>query len=547
MVRAKQITSLEKVFKKNFEEYTEISEIRMLRGERVSYQIVAEGDFSVGKLKYYGSAEKYASVYIVDPAVLDMPVDFGNPYDDNYLTLEPALMPDILVPAEDRDNTFCPAEFPRALWIDIEIPRDAKAGDYTFAVSASDPYYNNGDEIFFCEMKISVIDAEPLPTELIYTRWFHGDCIAEYHGIEVYSERHWELIDKHIRAAVHDGMNMILTPIHTPPLDTAPGSYRTPVHLVDIERRGGKYFFNFDKFDRFVKMAESAGIKYFEIAHLFSQGGAHTAANILITENGEKKYAFDHNTPSDSKEYIDFLSEYLPAVVERTEVLGISERCFYHVSDEPRPRDIEVYKAAREAVVKHLKGAKTFDALTDYSYYEAGLVEYPVASVDHIGAFLPHKIPTQFIYYSCAQQNGQINSFLSMPPARVRMLGVLLYKYKIKGFLQWGLNFYNSCMSLERINPYTTTSADMRYQSGDPFILYPSKNGAYTSIRGRLTHDAISGLNLLRTAEKKIGYEAVTQIIDEVALSPLTFENYPKDKEFFFALRERLLNIVDGV
>ena len=544
MVNAKQISSLEKVFKKRLDEYTEISVIKMLRGERASYQIAASGDFSIGKLRYSGSAAKYAQVYIVDPAVLDMPVDFYNPHDDNYLTLEPALMPDILVPAKDRDNIFCPAEFPRALWIDIEMPRDAAPGSYTFTVCANDDHYCGGEEIFSCEMKIEVLDAEPLPTELIYTRWFHGDCIAEYHGIEVYSERHWELIDKHVRAAVHDGMNMILTPIHTPPLDTAPGSYRTPVHLVDIERRDGRYIFDFKKFDRFVKISEAAGIKYFEMAHLFSQGGAHTAANILITENGEKKYAFDHSTPSDSKEYADFLAEYLPAIVARTEELGIAERCFYHVSDEPRPKDIEVYRNAREAVVKHLKGAKTFDALTDYSYYEAGLVEYPVASVDHIGSFLPHEVPTQFIYYSCAQQNGHINSFLSMPPARVRMLGPLLYKYKIKGFLQWGLNFYNSCMSLERINPYTTTSADMRYQSGDPFILYPTKNGVYTSIRGRLTHDAISDLDLLRTAEKKIGRDAVVELVDKLAGAPLTFECYPKNKEFFFALREELLNIV---
>ena len=540
MVIAKQITSLEKVFKKGIEEYSEIKEIRALRGERVSYQIVAAGEFCIGKLSYTGSAEKYAKVYIIDPAVIDMPVVFDNPYDEDYLTLEPALMPDILVPAEERDNVFCPAKFPRALWIDIDIPRDCEPGEYSFTVSAS----GEGAHIFTCEMKISVLDCEPAESELIYTRWFHGDCIAEYHGIEVYSERHWELIEKHMRAAVHDGMNMILTPIHTPPLDTAPGSYRTPVHLVDIERCGGSYRFGFEKFDRFIKTAKSVGIKYFEMAHLFSQGGAHTAANILITENGEKKYAFDHNTPSSSEEYKDFLAQYLPAIVARTEKLGIADSCFYHVSDEPRAKDLEIYKNARAAVVKHLKGAKTFDALTSYSYYEAGLVEYPVASVDHAASFIEHEVDKLFVYYSCAQQNGHINSFLAMPSERVRMLGVLLYRYNVKGFLQWGLNFYNSCQSLERINPYTTTSADMRYQSGDPFILYPAKNGVYTSVRGRLTHEAIADLNLLRTLEKKIGRESVIELIDgSVGYTP-TFDKFPREKEFLLNLRERVIDLI---
>ena len=543
MVIAKQISTIEKVFNKSIEEYSEINEIRVLRGERASYQIAAAGDFSISRLSYSGSAAKYARVYTVDPAVLDYPVIFDNPYDDDYLTIEPALMPDVLIPIEERNNVFCPAKFPRALWVDVDIPKDAEPGSYTFRVSADDISEGNGT-LFSLEMKIEVLDIEPLPTDLIYTRWFHGDCIAEYHGIEVYSERHWELIEKHIKAAVYDGMNMILTPIHTPPLDTAPGVYRTPVHLVDIERRDGKYFFGFEKFDRFIGIAKAAGIKYFEMAHLFSQGGAHTAANILITENGEKKYAFDHNTPSSDKGYIDFLAEYLPAVVRRAEMLGIADNCFYHVSDEPRAKDLEIYRAAREAVVKHIKGAKTFDALTSYSYYEAGLVEYPVASVDHAAPFIEHEVSKLFVYYSCAQQNGHINSFLAMPPQRVRMLGLLLYRHNVKGFLQWGLNFYNSCQSFERINPYTTTSADMRYQSGDPFILYPANDGVYTSIRGRLTHQAISDLNLLRTLEKKIGREKVVELIDSSVGYVISFDNYPREKEFLPALRERIIDLL---
>lgn len=131
-----------------------------------------------------------------------------------------------------------------------------------------------------------------------------------------------------------------------------------------------------------------------------------------------------------------------------------------------------------------------------------------------------------------------------MPSERVRMLGVLLYRYNVKGFLQWGLNFYNSCQSLARINPYTTTSADMRYQSGDPFILYPAKNGVYTSIRGRLTHQAISDLNLLRTLEKKIGRDAVVELIDGMAGFTPTFDKFPRGKEYILTLREKALDLI---
>ena len=48
----------------------------------------------------------------------------------------------------------------------------------------------------------------------------------------------WELIEKYIAAAVDLGINMIMVPVHTPPLDTAINTRRPCVQLVDITKNG---------------------------------------------------------------------------------------------------------------------------------------------------------------------------------------------------------------------------------------------------------------------------------------------------------------------
>jgi len=122
---------------------------------------------------------------------------------------------------------------------------------------------------------------------------------------------------------------------------------------------------------------------------------------------------------------------------------------------------------------------------------------------------------------------------------------VLLYKYDVKGFLHWGLNFYNGQVSRYPVNPYQTTSSDGRFPSGDPFILYPSEDGAYGCMRGKVMYEAIEDMNLCRTLEQCIGREAVCKLIDEEAGMDVTFENYPRNREYLLNLRDKMIALLE--
>ena len=54
----------------------------------------------------------------------------------------------------------------------------------------------------------------------MYTEWFHSDCLADYYHVDVFSEEYWRIVENFLRKAKERGVNMILTPILTLPLET---------------------------------------------------------------------------------------------------------------------------------------------------------------------------------------------------------------------------------------------------------------------------------------------------------------------------------------
>ncbi len=553
---ARQISSLHKVTLNSLLDYPEIETATLLKGERFSYQIAfmhetlgKSNNYVIGKIEIDSPLSPYIRLYNIENAVMDCPATRSDSaFDENYITKEPGLMPDILVPAEENDNIWLAAQGASAVWVELNVPESFAAGTYSiniklrkkdlFSVSMKDEY------IFEKKLTVEIVDENIMPQSLICTRWFYADCISDYHNVEIYSEEHWELIEKYIAAAVDVGVNMLLVPVHTPPLDTAIGLARPCVQLVDIEKNGDKYSFSFEKFRRFIDICKRCGVKYYEIAHMFSQWGAKCAPNIMVTENGESSYMFGWHTAADSEEYTEFLKQYIAAISNELRLVGIEKNTYFHISDEPNIKGIEAYARAANIIKPLIGDSKTLDALSSYEFYQNGLVECPVTSVAHIAEFLDKDVKDQWIYYCCGPQSGFTNGFMAMPLSRIRIMGLLIYKYNIKGFLHWGLNFYNSMVSHKKINPYITTSSGGCFPSGDAFILYPSKDGAYHSLRGKAFYEAIVDIEVCRTLEKHIGRDKVIELIDSKAGGELLFDNYPTDSGYLPALRETMVKII---
>ena len=90
-----------------------------------------------------------------------------------------------------------------------------------------------------------------------------------------------------------------------------------------------------------------------------------------------------------------------------------------------------------------------------------------------------------------------------------------MYKYQLNGFLHWGYNFYNAEHSIFPIDPYRCTDAAGAFPSGDPFLVYPGKDGnPEESIRMMLMDEAMSDLCAMKCLEELAGRDAVMKCIE---------------------------------
>ena len=147
---------------------------------------------------------------------------------------------------------------------------------------------------------------------------------------------------------------------------------------------------------------------------------------------------FRSDTEAAGKEYSEFLHQFLAALKPELEKLGISEVAYFHISDEPSREQFDSYKAAKEVVEKDLEGYQMMDALSDYEFYEKGLVSQPVCAVNHIQPFLEKRPEKLWGYYCTGQYVDVTNRFIVQPGYRTRILGTQMYKYQLDGFLHWG-------------------------------------------------------------------------------------------------------------
>lgn len=537
------LSSLAKVFADEGPPYEAVRTGSALRGEVFSFQVAYRAPALVRplqarvRLASSPALEGRLTVKAVGLAPSALPC-YGDA-DDDILRGEPCLYPDPLLPLGPDGALKLPPRQWRSLWIEAAVGEDAPPGEYRIEVAFVDEAGDTlGAETFALEILPAALPAQ----ELIHTEWLHADCIATAHGVDIFSERHWALLETYIATAAAHGVNMLLTPLFTPPLDTAVGGERPTVQLVDVFAEGDGYRFGFDRLTRWVELAKRCGIRYIEFSHLFTQWGAKHAPKIEVDVDGATVKRFGWHTDAAGAEYGQFLDAFLPALAGYIHVQGLQDAVYFHISDEPHDTHLESYRSASTIMRRHLSAFPIIDALSDFEFYEKGLVGQPIPASDRIEPFLAAEVPDLWTYYCCVQYKGVANRFFDMPSARSRILGLQLYKFGIKGFLHWGFNFWYSQYSVRPISPFEVTDADGAFPSGDAFLVYPGgeEEGPIESIRLKVLREALQDMRALRLLETLAGREAALALLEARPDSPLTFGAYPRGEDWLRETRERI-------
>lgn len=542
MTELKLISPLEKVFP-DVRPTMEKTRGVMLRNERHHfsfYLYLAEEWPALFPVKIHAETVPGLSVRLFKTALV--PAVFGGTESDDMYVLNEnrsGLYPDCLM--EEESTVLSPRKY---TGFTAEVTAKGKKalpkGEYKIRLWAE----KDGEELCSAVYHLTVQN-ECLPeNDLILTQWIHFDSIMHAHKVKAFSPAFYRVCRSYFETAVNYGQTMVLTPLFTFALDTAPGHRRDPFQLVGVKKENGNYTFDFSELDHFISFAFSCGFRYIEFSHLFSQWGACHAPAIYGEENGELKQFFGWDTDSLGEEYLAFLAAFLPALTAFAEKKGLMGKCFLHLSDEPNEEHLDRYRQLSAFVRAHTHDIPLLDALSHFEYQKENLVDLAAVCIDQDKPFCDAKVPHLVYYCCCPTVKAYPNRMMAMPLHRVRILGTLLYRNGAKGFLQWGFNFYQCALSLYPIDPYKTTDADGIFPAGDAFIVYPKEGGCRPSLRLFAFYDGIKDYLALKRLEEKRGRDFVLSFLEKEGIGE-GYNDYPRNPAAFEAMREKILLLLE--
>ncbi|MGL1892442.1 MAG: DUF4091 domain-containing protein [Spirochaetaceae bacterium] len=535
------ISSLEKVLPKDKLDCLSISEATVLKGEVFSFQIAYRDTSGLKNynIKVIDQPELSNNIKIRTVGLVPSEFPCYSDHDDNIISSSSGLYPDVLYPLNDGDFLRTYPNQWRSIWITVDIPKNINSGVKEIIFKIEDEDHKIEENLTF---NLNILNNLLPKQKLINTQWFHGDCVATYYKDEIFSENHWNRLNEQFLNCTSHGMNMLLTPIFTPPLDTKIGGERPTIQLINVVKTGGNYKFDFTKLNRWIDMALNAGFEFIEVSHLATQWGAEFCPKIIATEDGIDIQIFGWETKSLSPEYINFLGQLLPELDKFFIDKGIKKNVYFHVSDEPSLEHLEQFQKISSVFRKYLKDYNFIDALSDFDFYKTGAIPTPIPAIDHIEPFLEEGLDNLWAYYCCVQYKDVSNRFFNMPSARNRIIGLLLYKFKIKGFLHWGYNFYFTQFSIKEINPFLETDAGGGFPSGDSYMVYPGEDGPLDSIRHEVFYEGLQDLRALELLESIKGRDFVMNLLEGDLKDKLTFKVYPRSAEWLLDKRSQINN-----
>ena len=540
MIITKAVSALEKPFAdQEISDFEERKKVSALRGERVSFQLiyiykmddVEKREWVLYYPEISGPLAPYATLSAVRNVGVQKPC-VGTPStreDKNYLRTRPGLFPDILTPLGEGNKFVAASDILNSIWIDIELPADAAlAGEQTLTVDIIRK--KDGSKVASETYTVDILPISLPEEKVLYTQFFYHASISGYYGLDDYSEKHWQYMENFLALARKEGMNTLYTPLSLIRLHKlAPCKYR-----ADLSR-----------FKRYVAMANRLGYKKIEIGHLFSAGDCAQATSSLVYYEGKKKIRI-MGTGATDPEVTAALRTVLSSIIRYMKKYDDDSRLIFHVADEPAADKIENFRAARATIADLIDPYEGVDAIYGTSeaidaYYREGLIRNPSPETPHVEHFCSLGVENLWTYYCCGPTENFSNRFIAQSSPVTRSLGMQMYKFKLHGFLHWGINYYGGGDCGGFTLPYIDQSAQNWVSAGDSFTLYPAMNGtAYESIRAVLMQQALQDIRAMQLCESLYSHDEVVRAIEETFGRELHFDTCARDVATMEAIREKI-------
>lgn len=452
-----------------------------------------------------------------------------DPVELDGLGVLPGLVPDPLYPeAAARVSS----QETQPFWITLRIPADAETGVRDLRVQFS---FNDGRQR--CELPV-MLEVSPLVIrprrDFHVIHWWRGEATWDYYQTEMFDERWWGLTRDQLVNMLDHGSDVVMVPAFFERRET----FKRPCQLLVIDEPSpGRYDFDWTQVKRFTDMAKAIGFKHFEWPHMWIYWGVENPMRLYRKVDGRYVMLWPPDIGGFSETYLGFLRQFLPAFHQFLIREGLLDVSYFHLSDEPGgDQHLVNYRRARGILRELAPWMKVMDALSDIRYGKEGVTDIPIPIVSSAQAYIDAGIP-HWVYFCCAPHGPWLNRFLDTPLPKIRMSGWLFYRLRAQGFLHWGFNYWHKMEREEIGDPFTDASnaswPEIPY--GDPFMIYPGKDGPIDSLRWEVFAESLQDYAILQTA----GIRPEDPLLSDLK----TYAEFPKNEAW---IREILLKILKG-
>ena len=444
--------------------------LRAWRGERVSAQAVLWASEDLGEVTFEVSDLKCGKNIIPASAVKKYFVRYV--IADSYRNRKDSvLVADRLDPV---GSLKVEANTAQPIWLDIQVPEEAKAGTYkgTLKILSNSPLTGDNKKSPFkgdleglsLPIVLQVADRvlpEPSQWSFHLDLWQNPYAVARYFDVPLWSQQHFDKMRPTMELLAAAGQKVITCSVINKPWN---GQTLDPFEsmIAKMKQLDGTWKYDYTVFDKWVEFMMSCGIT--EQIDCYTLVPWHYRFDYYDCATNNVRYL--DCKPGEQK-YHDFIVPFLKDLSRHLREKGWFSRTYIAMDERPKDQMEAAWRTIQEADPEFkIEGAANYsvdsedaDRVDDISVgFQYNLVK---------GEALARRATKgqKITFYTCCNPERP-NTFTFSPPAESAYLGLHAMACGYDGYLRWAYNSWN-------LEPCQDTRFGKAWASGDCFLVYP--------------------------------------------------------------------------
>lgn len=459
------------------------------RGEKISAQIVLWSSKDVDQIKFEFSPFKSSNGSKLNSSIAQarfVRYVLTDCFGSGCGYRKPENFP-VSLSADALDNVECfdmKANTTRPVWLTFDIPQNAKPGIYTSTLKLS----ARKEKTKKLKVTIEVLP-QTLPNakewEFHLDLWQHPSAVARVHGVEVWSEEHWSLLEKPMKMLADAGQKVITANINKEPWNNQCFDPYADM-IFWTKKADGSWEYDYTIFDRWIQFMMDLGIN--KQINCYSMVPWNNEIHYTDEKTGK---LINVSAKPGSEEFVALWTPFLRSFKKHLETKGWFEITNIAM-DERSPADMD---AALKVLNEAAPGMGTAIADNHRSYRKYTTLKdvclgHPSVFSEEDLAFRKERGLINTYYVCCSHRFPNIFTFSD--PSEATFIAWYATAAGFDGFLHWA---YNSWVENPLIDSRFRT-----WPAGDTYVIYPDGR---SSIRFERLLEGIQDAEKIRILREK--------------------------------------------